>query len=66
MRTVQFINPDESVVEVPESDAAHFDKLGWKRVNGTRVDTGASDDEDDDADTQDAGDRRRRKHNRNK
>ncbi len=32
MKTVKFINPEGAEVEVPEADAAHFDKMGWKRT----------------------------------
>ncbi len=38
MNTVRYILPDiGEVVEVPASDAAHFDAKGWKREDGTTV-----------------------------
>lgn len=35
MNTILFINPDGATVEVPESDAAHFDGKGWQRADGS-------------------------------
>lgn len=54
MNTVRYILPDiGEVVEVPASDAAHFDAKGWKREDGTTVaserpavDTGDTEGED--------------------
>lgn len=34
MDTVKFINPEGTVVNVPEADAAHFDEIGWPRAEG--------------------------------
>lgn len=34
MSTIKFINPDGAEVEVPESDAPHFDAKGWPRAEG--------------------------------
>jgi hypothetical protein len=34
MSIVKFINPENQEVSVPESDAAHFDAIGWPRAEG--------------------------------
>lgn len=33
MKTVEYINPEGEVVEVPEADAYHFDSIGWPRAD---------------------------------
>lgn len=45
MTTVKFVIPDDGTqsnggeeVEVPASDAAHFDGKGWERVDGEKAD----------------------------
>lgn len=37
MNTVKFITPEGAEVEVPESDAKHFDDKGWTRAEGAEV-----------------------------
>lgn len=36
MKTVEYINPEGEVVEVPEADAAHFDAIGWVRAGNDK------------------------------
>ena len=33
MSAVKYINPEGQVVEVPEADAPHFDKIGWEKAD---------------------------------
>lgn len=34
MNVVKYLNPEGVEVSVPEDDAAHFDTIGWERVEG--------------------------------
>ncbi len=36
MVTVNYINPDGQVVEVPEADATFFDDKGWERADAPK------------------------------
>lgn len=33
MSSMKYINPEGEVVEVPQADAAHFDKIGWEKAD---------------------------------
>lgn len=36
MDAIKFITPEGAEVEVPESDAPHFDAKGWQRAEGAK------------------------------